>query len=201
MFIPEYALLQLLCLYMRIKLQFVVLCWCLQVTVALTTTMVSTTTVLATTCLMSEWEERGEEEVKSKLYLPSRVWHLGELNWCLKASVYIHTLGPAEEWKCFLVIEAKIVGESNILGLRHLALVSLVSPDTLESTLITCRTQLKVLHLLIWLFLASGMGGHGYSAQGDGGSGFHSGHFVHMRGLPFRATEGDIAKVRTHTGY
>lgn len=43
------------------------------------------------------------------------------------------------------------------------------------------------------------MGGHGYGAQADGGSGFHSGHFVHMRGLPFRATEGDIAKVRTHT--
>lgn len=43
----------------------------------------------------------------------------------------------------------------------------------------------------------SGMGGHGYS-QSESGSGFHSGHFVHMRGLPFRATEGDIAKVRTH---
>ncbi|XP_056386260.1 heterogeneous nuclear ribonucleoprotein H3 isoform X2 [Hyla sarda] len=28
---------------------------------------------------------------------------------------------------------------------------------------------------------------------GDAGSGFHSGHFVHMRGLPFRATESDIA--------
>lgn len=38
------------------------------------------------------------------------------------------------------------------------------------------------------------MGGHGYGAQSDGGSGFHSGHFVHMRGLPFRSTEGDIAK-------
>lgn len=37
-----------------------------------------------------------------------------------------------------------------------------------------------------------GMGGHGYSG-GDASSGFHSGHFVHMRGLPFRATEGDIA--------
>uniref|UniRef100_A0A3B3ZAE5 RRM domain-containing protein n=1 Tax=Periophthalmus magnuspinnatus TaxID=409849 RepID=A0A3B3ZAE5_9GOBI len=36
-----------------------------------------------------------------------------------------------------------------------------------------------------------GLGGHG---QGDSSSGFHSGHFVHMRGLPFRATEGDIAK-------
>ncbi|XP_026149053.1 heterogeneous nuclear ribonucleoprotein H3 isoform X2 [Mastacembelus armatus] len=39
-----------------------------------------------------------------------------------------------------------------------------------------------------------GMGGHGYGSQSNGGSGFHSGHFVHMRGLPFRATEGDIAK-------
>ncbi|XP_063289662.1 heterogeneous nuclear ribonucleoprotein H3 isoform X1 [Pelobates fuscus] len=28
---------------------------------------------------------------------------------------------------------------------------------------------------------------------GDGATGFHSGHFVHMRGLPFRATESDIA--------
>lgn len=35
-----------------------------------------------------------------------------------------------------------------------------------------------------------GLGGHSHSS----GSGFHSGHFVHMRGLPFRATEGDIAK-------
>lgn len=33
----------------------------------------------------------------------------------------------------------------------------------------------------------------GYPGAGDAGSGFHSGHFVHMRGLPFRATEGDIA--------
>lgn len=40
-----------------------------------------------------------------------------------------------------------------------------------------------------------GMGNHGYSSQNDGGPGFHSGHFVHMRGLPFRATEGDVAKV------
>lgn len=39
-----------------------------------------------------------------------------------------------------------------------------------------------------------GVGGHSYSGQCDNGSGFHSGHFVHMRGLPFRATEGDIAK-------
>ncbi len=45
----------------------------------------------------------------------------------------------------------------------------------------------------------SGMGSHSYSGQSDGSSGFHSGHFVHMRGLPFRATEGDIAKVRTQT--
>ncbi|NXF97104.1 HNRH3 protein, partial [Eubucco bourcierii] len=38
-----------------------------------------------------------------------------------------------------------------------------------------------------------GMGGHGYGAA-DAGSGFHGGgHFVHMRGLPFRATENDIA--------
>ncbi|XP_028844985.1 heterogeneous nuclear ribonucleoprotein H3 isoform X2 [Denticeps clupeoides] len=36
-----------------------------------------------------------------------------------------------------------------------------------------------------------GVSSHGYS--GDGVSGFHSGHFVHMRGLPFRATEADIA--------
>ncbi|XP_055027213.1 heterogeneous nuclear ribonucleoprotein H3 isoform X2 [Misgurnus anguillicaudatus] len=36
-----------------------------------------------------------------------------------------------------------------------------------------------------------GMGGHGYSSNSN--SGFHSGHFVHMRGLPFRATEGDVA--------
>lgn len=42
------------------------------------------------------------------------------------------------------------------------------------------------------------MGGHGYSGVSDGGSGFHNGHFVHMRGLPFRATEGDIAKVRKY---
>ncbi|XP_040025117.1 heterogeneous nuclear ribonucleoprotein H3 isoform X2 [Gasterosteus aculeatus] len=39
-----------------------------------------------------------------------------------------------------------------------------------------------------------GMGGHGYAGQGDVYTGFHSGHFVHMRGLPFRAIEGDIAK-------
>ncbi|KAJ8013700.1 hypothetical protein DPEC_G00032510 [Dallia pectoralis] len=36
-----------------------------------------------------------------------------------------------------------------------------------------------------------GVGGHGYSAASNSSS--HSGHFVHMRGLPFRATEGDIA--------
>lgn len=40
----------------------------------------------------------------------------------------------------------------------------------------------------------------GYSSQGDGGSGFHSGHFVHMRGLPFRATKEDVAKVRSGDG-
>ncbi|XP_031434902.1 heterogeneous nuclear ribonucleoprotein H3 isoform X3 [Clupea harengus] len=34
---------------------------------------------------------------------------------------------------------------------------------------------------------------HGYGGGGDTGSSFHSGHFVHMRGLPFRATEADIA--------
>ncbi|XP_056878302.1 heterogeneous nuclear ribonucleoprotein H3 isoform X2 [Takifugu flavidus] len=52
------------------------------------------------------------------------------------------------------------------------------------------------------------MGGHGYSGQNDGGPGFHSGHFVHMRGLPFRATEGDVAKffsplnpVRVHIDF
>lgn len=40
------------------------------------------------------------------------------------------------------------------------------------------------------------MGGHGYGGGGDAGSGFHGGgHFVHMRGLPFRATENDIANV------
>ncbi|KAM9325152.1 heterogeneous nuclear ribonucleoprotein H3 [Gastrophryne carolinensis] len=33
----------------------------------------------------------------------------------------------------------------------------------------------------------------GYPGANDGGSGFHSGHFVHMRGLPFRASESDIA--------
>lgn len=38
------------------------------------------------------------------------------------------------------------------------------------------------------------MGGHGYGGQGDVSTGFYNGHFVHMRGLPFRATEGDIAK-------
>ncbi|KAM8923912.1 heterogeneous nuclear ribonucleoprotein H3 [Pelodytes ibericus] len=30
-------------------------------------------------------------------------------------------------------------------------------------------------------------------STGDATTGFHSGHFVHMRGLPFRATESDIA--------
>lgn len=41
------------------------------------------------------------------------------------------------------------------------------------------------------------MGEHGNSS--DSNSGFHSGHFVHMRGLPFRATEADIAHVRNTT--
>lgn len=49
---------------------------------------------------------------------------------------------------------------------------------------------------VIWVCLAAGMGSHTYSGHSDSGSGFHSGHFVHMRGLPFRATEGDVAKVR-----
>ena len=54
----------------------------------------------------------------------------------------------------------------------------------------------------MFLRVSPGMGGHGHGhghghgGGGDGGSGFHSGHFVHMRGLPFRATDGDIAKVR-----
>ncbi|TNN56268.1 Heterogeneous nuclear ribonucleoprotein H3 [Liparis tanakae] len=39
----------------------------------------------------------------------------------------------------------------------------------------------------------NGMGVHGYGGQSDACSGLHGGHFVHMRGLPFRATEGDIA--------
>ncbi|XP_008308812.1 heterogeneous nuclear ribonucleoprotein H3 isoform X2 [Cynoglossus semilaevis] len=42
-----------------------------------------------------------------------------------------------------------------------------------------------------------GMGGHSYDDHVDGGAGFHGGHFVHMRGLPFRATEGDVAKFFT----
>ncbi|XP_063817658.1 heterogeneous nuclear ribonucleoprotein H3 isoform X3 [Pseudophryne corroboree] len=33
----------------------------------------------------------------------------------------------------------------------------------------------------------------GYPGASEAGTGFHSGHFVHMRGLPFRATESDIA--------
>uniref|UniRef100_A0A3B5M3L6 RRM domain-containing protein n=1 Tax=Xiphophorus couchianus TaxID=32473 RepID=A0A3B5M3L6_9TELE len=39
-----------------------------------------------------------------------------------------------------------------------------------------------------------GIGGHGYSGQSDSSSSFHGGHYVHMRGLPFRASEGDVAK-------
>ena len=47
-----------------------------------------------------------------------------------------------------------------------------------------------------------GMGGHGYGGAGDASSGFQGGHFVHMRGLPFRATENDIANVSVvHSGY
>lgn len=54
--------------------------------------------------------------------------------------------------------------------------------------------------IYLWVVcFVSGIGGHGYGGQSDSGAGFHSGHFVHMRGLPFRATEGDIAKVRKHT--
>lgn len=50
--------------------------------------------------------------------------------------------------------------------------------------------------VLFGLGFLTGMGGHGYG--GDAGSGFHGGgHFVHMRGLPFRATENDIANVST----
>ena len=45
----------------------------------------------------------------------------------------------------------------------------------------------------LWKFYFLGMGGHGYGGAGDASSGFHGGHFVHMRGLPFRATENDIA--------
>lgn len=48
---------------------------------------------------------------------------------------------------------------------------------------------------MIWKFFFLGMGGHGYGGAGDASSGFHGGHFVHMRGLPFRATENDIANV------
>lgn len=58
--------------------------------------------------------------------------------------------------------------------------------------------KLFVWPLNVFVCFGLGMGGHGYG-QSESGSGFHSGHFVHMRGLPFRATEGDIAKVRTHT--
>lgn len=50
-------------------------------------------------------------------------------------------------------------------------------------------------------FNFSGMGGHGYGGAGDASSGFHGGHFVHMRGLPFRATENDIANVSNFTDF
>ncbi|XP_072414094.1 heterogeneous nuclear ribonucleoprotein H3-like [Chiloscyllium punctatum] len=38
-----------------------------------------------------------------------------------------------------------------------------------------------------------GMSNHGYGGAGDASSGYMSGHFVHMRGLPFRAREDDVA--------
>jgi hypothetical protein len=65
------------------------------------------------------------------------------------------------------------------------------------------RTCVRVLlWRFIWIHLCKptmvsnlGMGGHGYGGAGDASSGFHGGHFVHMRGLPFRATENDIANV------
>ncbi|XP_078269250.1 heterogeneous nuclear ribonucleoprotein H3 isoform X2 [Rhinoraja longicauda] len=38
-----------------------------------------------------------------------------------------------------------------------------------------------------------GMGNQGYGGAGDASSGYLSGHFVHMRGLPFRASEDDVA--------
>lgn len=50
--------------------------------------------------------------------------------------------------------------------------------------------------MIVHLLTPAGVGGHGYGGS-DSGSGFHSGHFVHMRGLPFRATEADIANVRS----
>eukprot|EP00061_Rhincodon_typus_P017830 g46710.t1 len=37
------------------------------------------------------------------------------------------------------------------------------------------------------------MSNHGYGGAGDASSGYMSGHFVHMRGLPFRAREDDVA--------
>lgn len=46
----------------------------------------------------------------------------------------------------------------------------------------------------IFFFFPLGMT-QGYPGAADGGTGFHSGHFVHMRGLPFRASESDIASV------
>lgn len=65
----------------------------------------------------------------------------------------------------------------------------------------TCVSAL--LWRFIWIYLCDPtmvynlgpMGGHGYGGAGDASSGFHGGHFVHMRGLPFRATENDIANV------
>lgn len=45
-----------------------------------------------------------------------------------------------------------------------------------------------------WTLFSAGMSDHRY---GDGGSTFQSttGHCVHMRGLPYRATENDIYNV------
>lgn len=47
---------------------------------------------------------------------------------------------------------------------------------------------------LEWTLLSAGMSDHRY---GDGSSTFQSttGHCVHMRGLPYRATENDIYNV------
>lgn len=72
------------------------------------------------------------------------------------------------------------------VGLRSSHIIAIWNPDVHQVTSV----------FVIWVCFAAGMGGHTYSGHSDGGSGFHSGHFVHMRGLPFRATEGDVAKVR-----
>lgn len=65
---------QLLLCPLHVRLQFPFLVVCVQVTAALTATMASTTTALATACLMKEWEEREEEEVKSKTDLLCGMW-------------------------------------------------------------------------------------------------------------------------------